>query len=123
MNFTFHKQEKLKGKKLIKTLFSEGKSITGFPLRLVFLENDHNGNKPLQVGFSVPKRLINKAVDRNCIKRQLREVYRLNKKEFYQLINKKYIVMLVFMSDKKYDSLILNTKMINIFDKFIKSIS
>ncbi len=123
MDFTFSKQEKLKHKKLIETLFSEGKSVTVFPLRIVFLENDHDGNKLLQVGFSVPKRLIKKAVDRNRIKRQLREVYRLNKKEFYKSINKKYIMMVVFMDDKKYDSSILNTKMINIFDKFIKSIS
>ncbi|MFK5889566.1 MAG: ribonuclease P protein component [Flavobacteriaceae bacterium] len=123
MDFTFRKQEKLKHKKLIEILFSEGKSISIFPLRIVFLENDHDGNKLLQVGFSVPKRLIKKAVDRNRIKRQLREVYRLNKKEFYQSIDKKYIMMVVFMDDKKYDSSILNTKMINIFDKFIKSIS
>ena len=123
MDFTFRKQEKLKHKKLIEILFSEGKSISVFPLRIVFLENDHDGNKLLQVGFSVPKRLIKKAVDRNRIKRQLREVYRLNKKEFYKSIDKKYIMMVVFMDDKKYDSSILNTKMINIFDKFIKSIS
>jgi len=123
MDLTFNRQEKLKIKKLIETLFKEGKSITVFPLRIVFLENDHAGNNPLQIGFTVPKRLIKKAVDRNRIKRQLREVYRLNKEEFYQLIDKKYIMMVVFMDNKKYDSSILNTKMIKIFDKFIKSIS
>lgn len=123
MDFTFSKQEKLKHKKLIETLFSEGKSVTVFPLRIVFLENDHDGSKPLQVSFSVPKRLIKRAVDRNRIKRQLRESYRLNKNEIYNLLDKKYIIMVVFMDDKKYDSSILNTKMIKIFEKFIKSIS
>jgi ribonuclease P protein component len=123
MDFTFSKLEKLKYKKLIEILFSEGKSVTLFPLRIVFLQKEHDGVKPLKVGFSVPKRLIKKAVDRNRIKRQLREVYRLNKEEFYQLIDKKYIMMVVFMDGKKYESPILNTKMIKIFDKFIKSIS
>jgi len=67
--------------------------------------------------------LIKKAIDRNRIKRQLREVYRLNKNKFYQLIDKKYIIMIVFMDDKKYDTTTLSTKMINTFDKFIKRIS
>jgi len=123
MDFTFSKQEKLKHKKLIETLFSEGKSVTVFPLRIVFLENDHGGSKPLQVSFSVPKRLIKRAVDRNRIKRQLRESYRLNKNEIYNLLDKKYIIMVVFLDGKKHDSSILNIKMIKIFEKFIKSIS
>lgn len=123
MDLTFNKQEKLKLKKLIETLFKEGKSITLFPLRIIFLQKDHDKDKPLQVGFSVPKRLIKKAVDRNRIKRQLREVYRLNKKDFYQMIEKKYIIMILFMDDKNYDSPILNTKMIKVFQKFIISIS
>jgi len=123
MDLTFNKQEKLKHKKLIETLFKEGKSITLFPLRIVFLQKDHDKDKPLQVGFSVPKRLIKKAVDRNRIKRQLREAYRLNKKDFYKRIEKKYIIMIIFIDDNEYDSSNINTKMIKIFKKFIISIS
>lgn len=75
MNQSFPKKEKLKSQKLIEKLFNEGQSITVFPLRMVYLKIE-GLNK---VGVSVSKRNFKKAVDRNRIKRLLREAYRLNK--------------------------------------------
>ena len=77
MSLAFTKQEKLKSRKVIDLLFTEGNSFTCFPVKLVFL--------PLKTlectkaAFAVPKRNFNKAVDRNRIKRKIREAYRLNK--------------------------------------------
>jgi len=122
MEFKFQKQEKLKRKKLIEQLFKEGKSVTIFPLRLFYLQCEHGGIKPIRAGFSVSKKKFKRAVDRNRIKRQLREAYRLNKAEVYKLIDKKYIIMIIFVDNKKYDSRHINLKTIRILKKFLERV-
>ena len=101
MRFTFGKQEKLKSRKLIGKLFEEGKSVKKFPVRLVYLQTEHTSDFPIQVGFSVPKRNFKKAVDRNRIKRLLREAYRLQKGELYNELEKPYIFMFTFIGKKE----------------------
>lgn len=81
MSNKFYSGEHLKSSKEIQHLF-EGKSasITSYPLRLVYGPmQEQRGNYPVQVGFTVPKRRYKKAVDRNRIKRLMREAFRLNK--------------------------------------------
>lgn len=79
MNNTFPKRERLNSKKLIKELFTKGSSFHLYPLRIMYLPNPEENSGPDQVLFSVPKRYFKKAVDRNKIKRRLREAYRRNK--------------------------------------------
>ena len=81
MNFKYSKQDKLKSKKLIEQLFTEGKSVTAYPLKLIYLKTEFEDDSILKTGVSVSKRLHKTAVDRNRIKRLLREAYRLNKPE------------------------------------------
>jgi len=76
MNFKYPRQAHLKSKKTIDLLFAEGKHINSFPLRMSYLPLDKLKNH--QVGIAVSKRNFKNAVDRNRIKRQLRETYRLN---------------------------------------------
>ena len=101
MRFTFGKQEKLKSRKLIGKLFEEGKSVKKFPIRLVYLQTEHTSDFPIQAGFSVPKRNFKKAVDRNRIKRLLREAYRHQKGSLYQELEKPYVFMFTFMGKKE----------------------
>ena len=61
---------------------AEGKHVKSFPLRLIYSPLNHDGEFPIKVGFSVPKRNVKLAVDRNRIKRLMREVYRKNKHLF-----------------------------------------
>ena len=82
MNHKFPKTEKLKRKKLIELLFSEGESVEAFPLILVYKSVDLPEKVGVQAGFSVPKRNHKLAVTRNRIKRLMREVYRKNKQGF-----------------------------------------
>lgn len=79
---TFGKSERLCSKKSIKELFNRGSSFYIYPFKVIFLPNpDQSIGKP-QLLISVPKRNFKKAVDRNKIKRRIREAYRLNKKHF-----------------------------------------
>ena len=81
-DFSFKKRERLKSSKSISLLFQEGQSRSSFPLRILFSEREE-GEIPATVAISVPKRLFKRAVDRNLLKRRIREAYRLNKMFFY----------------------------------------
>ena len=72
MSFTYRKKDKLKSKKLIEQLFTEGKSISAYPLRLVYLKTAFEDQSLLKTGVSVSKRLHKTAVARNRIKRLIR---------------------------------------------------
>ena len=86
-----------KSRKLIEQLFTEGKSVKNFPLRMVFLQVPHTSTFPIQAAFSVPKRNFKRAVDRNRIKRLLRETYRLQKEIVYTKLDKPTICMISYI--------------------------
>lgn len=86
---TFSKDEKLKSKKIIDHLFQEGKSVSNNGFTLVYFEQPLHTFYPAQAGFSVPKKHFKHAVDRNRIKRLMREVYRHNKIPFYKTLTEK----------------------------------
>jgi ribonuclease P protein component len=76
----FPKAERLKSRKQIDFLFAEGKAFSVFPIRVIYRVSAAEKGS-LQVGVSASKRHFKKAVDRNRIKRLLREAYRLQKEE------------------------------------------
>lgn len=76
--FGFAKGEHLKSRKQIERLFAEGKSLSVFPVRAVY-QFSASAEPGLKAGVSASKRYFKKAVDRNRIKRLLREAYRLQK--------------------------------------------
>lgn len=78
MSEHFKKCEKLKSKKSFDQLFSEGKSVKAFPLRLVYVPLGE-GSECHKIGVSAPKRSFKRAVDRNRLKRLMREAFRKNK--------------------------------------------
>lgn len=78
MSEHFKKSEKLKSKKSFDQLFSEGKSVKAFPLRLVYVPLGE-GSECHKIGVSAPKRNFKRAVDRNRLKRLMREAFRKNK--------------------------------------------
>src|SRR5687768_12587610 len=81
--YTFKKTERLCSKKDIELLYSKGRSKFNHPLKVYWLSNQFDGPFPARLVISVPKRLFKKAHERNRIKRQIREAYRLNKSSFY----------------------------------------
>lgn len=123
MSFSYSKKEKLKSKKVIEQLFSEGKSVTAYPLRLVFLKYDFDDDIQFRTGVSVSKRNFKNAVDRNRIKRLLREAYRLNKSIHFNNILASYALMILYIGKDDTDFQSVNASMIELLDAFSKKVS
>ncbi len=84
---TFHKQERLSGKKAIDLLFAKGKGSSLAPLKLIMRTSLSTQIFPARVMFVVPKKKFKRAHDRNLLKRRMREAYRVNKNAFYDSLN------------------------------------
>ncbi len=117
MNEKFPSSEKLKSKILIDRLFSEGKSIKNFPLKLIYLPLKEPGLKTCKTSVSVPKRNFKRAVDRNYFKRLMREAFRKNKYLVESNPDQKYAMMFVYTTAKKFDYHQINTCLIQILEK------
>ncbi len=118
---TFKKEERLSRKKLIDKLFSEGKSFAIPPFRVVVLENKNPESVyPVQVLIAVSKKNFKKAVDRNRMKRLIREAYRKNKENLYQSLwgRKKTIALaLIYTAYKTTTYSEIEQKIIMIFER------
>jgi len=123
MVFKYNKKDKLKSKKLIEQLFTEGKAITAYPLRLVYLKTEFEDHSLLKTGVSVSKRLHKTAVARNKIKRLLREAYRLNKPLYFNNSSTSYAFMILYLSKDGTTFGKLDSSIKLLFDKFLDKTS
>lgn len=123
MNFTYPKKERLKSKTTIGLLFSEGKSVSKYPLRLVFRQAEENSEEKIKIGVSVSKKYFKKAVDRNYFKRVLRETYRLNKHLLWDNVEGNYSLMFFYQSKDRLTYEEINTKTIQLFEKFLLQVN
>jgi ribonuclease P protein component len=94
--FTLNKAERLKRRKIIEQLFSGGRAVTAFPIRAQY-KMVNQLTVPLQAGFSVSSRNFKRAVDRNRIKRLMREAYRLQKLPLEQALQTKEQQLALFL--------------------------
>ena len=123
MKATYSKIEKLKSKILIEKLFVEGKSISNFPLRLVFLGTEFDEPIVAKCGVSVGKRNFKNAVDRNRIKRLIREAYRLNKNSYFNNITTQYALMILYIGNEKPTFEQVDKAMKKLLERFVEKIS
>ena len=123
--FTLSKQERLKSRKLIEQLFREGKSISVFPYRVLYLPvnvADTRLTATLQSGVAVSSKNFKKAVHRNKIKRLTREAYRLQKAGLQQKLTetgKQLILFFIYTGRELPVFLLLKEKVHVILDKLI----
>lgn len=122
MKHTLGKEERLKSRKLIEKLYTEGNSVKKYPLRMVYIQTTHTSSFPAQVGVSVPKRIFKLAVKRNRIKRLLRETYRLQKEIVYNNIEKPYVYMISYIGKEEINYEELFVKMETLLTLFITKI-
>lgn len=123
IRFTLGQEERLKSKKLIGKLYEEGKSVKVFPLRMVYIQTEHTSKFPAQVGVSVPKRNFKKAVDRNRMKRLLRETYRKHKYTVYDAVDKPYVFMISYIARDQWSYADLEIKMKKLLTLFVTQIN
>ncbi|WP_034260064.1 ribonuclease P protein component [Altibacter lentus] len=117
MNLRFPKREKLKSRKAIEVLFLEGRSVTKFPLKAFYMPlSEAAANR---AAFAVPKRNFKSAVERNRIKRQLREAYRLQKQLLAANNGPKFALLFLYISKDKPQYVLLESSMRTILNKII----
>lgn len=121
---TLSKEERVCSKKLLDQLFDRGgkRSMVVFPLRAVYLVlDDQEQGAPVQIMVSVPKRLLHHAVDRNRVKRQIREAYRKNKMSLVEIVGeqqgRKLAVAFVWIDSKKHDSKTVESSVCRLIEK------
>ena len=120
--YTFNKLEKLKSRKALDYLFKEGKAFLIHPFKVSYIIEQNTKGK-INCGVGVSKRNFSKAVDRNRIKRLMREVYRLNKLPLHQVIAENDIMFFILFIDKKVPekSIDLENKMQQVILKLVEN--
>jgi ribonuclease P protein component len=114
---TLPRNKSLKSTKLIDTLFEKGKTIIVYPLRLVYIYTDEIVEQDFQVSFTVSKKKFKNAVDRNYIKRLMRESFR---KQQHQIKPKNIAMMWIFMDKNKPDYEAIHKSVEKIIEKLNK---
>lgn len=120
--FTLSKEERICSKKLINELFTgNGRSMTAFPLRVVFMKRTIVDDQPRAAMLvSVPKRYFKHAVDRNRVKRQVREAFRRNKSIIIQNLTDDHdavAMAFVWLTNEKYPSSEVENRMVRLLTR------
>ena len=119
---TFPLKEHLKSKNVIESLYTNGASVTAFPLRAVFLEQPISQEPTAAILINVAKRRFRHAVDRNLLKRRIREAYRTGKHDFIETLEnngKKMAVAIMYIDTKPSSTDYLKRKMGKLLDGII----
>lgn len=123
---SLRKTEKLKGKKAVSELFGPAKkSIKAFPLKAFYVILNNDSNNHIKFGVTVPKKKFKRAVDRNRIKRLLRESIRLNKHVVIETIKSHHVsvnVMLIFHGNEILPFKEIEKSVIDLFNSLNKTI-
>ena len=123
--YTFSKRERLCGTMQVDRLFAEGdRRIAAFPIRLVWLLTDDT--EGIRILISAPKRLFKHAVDRNRIKRQIREFYRTSSaplKEVVESRHKGLLLAFLFTDSKLWETQQLSQRLDSALSKLVAELS
>jgi ribonuclease P protein component len=112
--FSFPKTERLNKKKTIQELFEKGSSFYLYPFRVHYLKPESESSH--QVLFSVSKRIFKNAVDRNLIKRRMREAYRLSKESIQG--NSKLQIAYIYTAKEILPFIQIQAKVLQSFKRF-----
>ena len=120
---TFPLKEHLKSKRVIEQVYANGASVTSFPLRAIFVEQPQEEQEPTAaILINVAKKRFRHAVDRNLVKRRIREAYRTSKHpliEALQSNNKKMAIAIIYIDNKHNSTSFIKKKMAKLLDSII----
>lgn len=119
---TLSKRERIVSRKLIETLFGGGRSqsMVAFPLRVVYMIQERTANEPpVQLLVSVPKKHFKHAVDRNRVKRQVREAFRLHKQTLHDAVPpaSQLLLAFVWLSDSHSPSVTVERRVVGLMQR------
>ena len=124
---TFKKEERLCNKRLIDELFHNGSSFLCYPFKASWLIVDGPQQVPVQVLFAVAKKRYKRAVDRNMLKRRMREAYRLHKQELlYDFLNqadKSITLSISYIGKEINEYKLIEKKMLKLFTQLCEGIA
>ncbi|MBK6524571.1 MAG: ribonuclease P protein component [Crocinitomicaceae bacterium] len=126
MVHTFRKSERLCSRTVIDEIFSKGKELRKFPYLIKYIYSAETTVNPVQIVVSVPKKRAKSAVDRNRLRRQIKEAYRLNKDElqlYFQNNKCSIVIFLIYTGKEKEVYTLLEEKLKVILKELIHTVS
>ena len=121
IRYTFKKSERLCSRILMDRLFQgDNRSVSAYPIRAVFLPVDPTAQQGVSVLISVPKKRFHDAVDRNRVKRQLREAYRKHKHALTSRMAERgegLLIAFVYVSPQIESTDYIEKRMVRLLDK------
>ena len=118
---TFKKSERLCSRLLMDRLFQgDNKSVSAYPLRAVFLPVSTDEQKGVSVLISVPKKRFHDAVDRNRVKRQIREAYRKQKHALIEKMEEReqgLLIAFIYVSAQIESAAYIEKRLARLLDK------
>jgi len=121
---TFKRGERLKSRKIIQQLFKKGQSFGVYPLRLVWMKMEEpKSDYPVQFTVSVSKKRFKTAVQRNRLKRQVREAWRVQKADLYQNLpaENQFAFMVIYTGKEAFPYAEIDRAMQKLIQRFLKS--
>jgi len=126
IRYTLGKEERLKSRKVIEQLFKEGKSFSSFPFRVVWKYQAEASANFLQAGFTVSTKHFKKAVDRNRIRRLMKEAYRLQKYALQKSLehsNKQLAIFIIYVGKEIPDYTLVVEKIAAVIERLQKIVN
>ena len=124
--FSYGKTEKLKGRKLVQELFNKGKTFTVYPVKVFYIQPEVKLDHPVKVGVGTSTKYFKKGVDRNSIKRLLREIYRIEKLPLHDHLHasrKQVVIFFLYVDRSIPEYAELKTKMQVALHKLTKQLN
>lgn len=116
-------KEHLKSKRVIEQVYANGASVTSFPLRAVFIEQPQEVQEPTAaILINVAKKRFRHAIDRNLVKRRIREAYRTSKHSFVEALEnngKKMAVAIIYIDNKHNSTAFIRKKMTRLLESIL----
>lgn len=116
MRATLGKNQRLKSLKLIREILSERRSVASFPLRLIWRETEKEKNTV--AAFFAPKKYYRRAVDRNRVKRLMREVYRTSREKNLEKYDRSFAFIFLWTGREVPNFAEVNTRMEKVFARW-----
>ena len=120
---TFPLKEHLKSKRVIEQVYTGGASATVYPLRAIFIEQPQEAQGPTAaILINVSKKRFRHAVDRNLVKRRIREAYRTSKHPFVEALEnngKKIAVAIIYIDNKHNSTAFIKKKMAKLLESIL----